>query len=156
MQRRPQEEALQTMAKLFPVLSSVARRMTGGERRFASRLETHLEDDYLCWYDVPVGPAGAHPDFIILHPRRGILILEVKDWRLSSIQAFGKTSVTLVTEKGLKHTLGLLLDGKELTSISTILDRSYAAWWEPEPLWDTGAGPHGRRRLLATAPAAAR
>jgi hypothetical protein len=75
--------------------------MTSGERRFASRLETHLEDDYLCWYDVPVGPAGAHPDFVILHPRRGILILEVKDWRLSGIHAFGKTSVTLITERGL-------------------------------------------------------
>jgi hypothetical protein len=64
------------MAKLFPILSSVARRMTSGERRFAGRLETHLEDDYLCWYDVPVGRSGTHPDFIILHPRRGILIIE--------------------------------------------------------------------------------
>src|SRR5690348_12727700 len=92
---RLREEALR-MAKFFPILSSVARRMTTGERRFADRLETHLEDDYLCWYDVPVGRSGMHPDFIILHPRRGILILEVKDWKLSSIHAFGKASVTLI------------------------------------------------------------
>jgi len=71
------------MAKLFPVLSSI-KGMTSGERRFASRLETHLEDDYLCWYDVPVGPVRAHPDFIILNPRRGILVLEVKDWKSGS------------------------------------------------------------------------
>jgi hypothetical protein len=101
------------MAKLFPVLSSVARKMTSGERRFASRLETHLEDDYLCWYDVPVGRARAHPDFIILHPRRGILILEVKDWKLSSIHAFSKTSVTLITEKGLKHTANPLEQARQ-------------------------------------------
>ena len=40
--------------KLIPSLSSVTGRMTSGERRFAQRLESHLEDDWLCWYDVPV------------------------------------------------------------------------------------------------------
>jgi hypothetical protein len=45
--------------------------MTGGEKRFAQRLEKKLEDDYLLWYDVPIGPANTHPDFIILHPQRG-------------------------------------------------------------------------------------
>jgi hypothetical protein len=29
--------------------------MTSGERRFAERLEDKLEEDYLCWYNVPVG-----------------------------------------------------------------------------------------------------
>jgi hypothetical protein len=127
MERRPQEEALQTMAKLFPVLASVTRRMTSGERRFASRLETHLEDDYLCWYDVPVGRSGTHPDFIILHPRRGILILEVKDWKLSSIHAFGKTSVTLITEKGLKHTANPLEQARQYAqAVKDVLERDKA------------------------------
>ena len=53
--------------------------MTGGEKRFAARLEQKLEDDYLLWYDVAVGSKQLHPDFIILHPLRGLLILEVKD-----------------------------------------------------------------------------
>jgi UvrD-like helicase C-terminal domain/Nuclease-related domain/AAA domain len=60
--------------------------MTQGERRFAERLEQKLEDDYLGWYDVPIGPKQAHPDFVLLHPRRGLLILEVKDWRLDTIR----------------------------------------------------------------------
>lgn len=30
-------------------------RMTPGQRRLAQRLEEKLEDDYLLWYDVPVG-----------------------------------------------------------------------------------------------------
>ena len=32
-----------------------------------------------------MGPRNAHPDFCVMHPRRGILILEVKDWRLGTI-----------------------------------------------------------------------
>jgi hypothetical protein len=69
--------------------------MTAGERRLARRLESHLEDDYLCWYDVPVGPRRMHPDFLVLHPRRGLLVIEVKDWKLDSIRSIDKLSVTL-------------------------------------------------------------
>lgn len=64
--------------------------MTPGERRTAERLEQKLDDDYLVWYDVPVGPKHAHPDFVVLHPRRGLLILEVKDWRLETIRSASK------------------------------------------------------------------
>jgi hypothetical protein len=60
--------------------------MTSGERRLAERLEQKLDDDYLLWYDVPVGPKQSHPDFVVLHPRRGILILETKDWMLETIK----------------------------------------------------------------------
>jgi hypothetical protein len=61
--------------------------MTSGERRLAERLEQKLDDDYLLWYDVPVGPKQTHPDFVVIHPRRGLLILEVKDWRLDTIRS---------------------------------------------------------------------
>ena len=74
------------MAVLIPTLGSCAHRMTAGERRLAERVEKKLDDDYLLWYDVPVGPKQSHPDFVVLHPRRGILILETKDWRLETIQ----------------------------------------------------------------------
>jgi len=73
------------MSTLIP---SIATRKSASpsERRFARLLETKLDDDYLCWYDVPVGPQRLHPDFIILHPSRGIVILEVNDWFLKNIQ----------------------------------------------------------------------
>lgn len=80
-----------------------AARMTPGERRFAQRLESKLEDDYLCWYDVPIGQSMRHPDFVVLHPKRGLLILEVKDWKLDTIQSITKSDVSLLTEKGLKR-----------------------------------------------------
>jgi hypothetical protein len=84
------------MAKLIPSLGSVLSRMTSGERRVAQRLEWLLEDDYLCWYDVAVGPSSAHPDFLVLHPRRGLLVLEVKDWRLETIRRIDKTSAQIL------------------------------------------------------------
>jgi len=78
------------MATLIPAIGTCVSRMTSGERRFAERIEQKLDDDYLAWYDVPVGPKNAHPDFVVLHPRRGLLILEVKDWRLETIRHASK------------------------------------------------------------------
>lgn len=37
---------------------------TPSKRRFARLLEAKLEDDYLCWYNVSIGPSKLHPDFI--------------------------------------------------------------------------------------------
>jgi hypothetical protein len=83
------------MATLIPSIST-CKFDSSGEGRFARLLEAKLEDDYLCWYNVPIGPARHHPDFIILHPQRGILILEVKDWRLSTIQSINSHDATII------------------------------------------------------------
>lgn len=74
--------------------------MTPGERRFAERLEQKLEEDYLCWFDVPIGPANMHPDFVVLHPRRGLIILEVKDWKLDTVIEADRFQVTIRTSTG--------------------------------------------------------
>ena len=76
--------------------------MTPGERRLGERLEQKLEDDYLIWYEPTLGPRALHPDFLVLHPRRGILVLEVKDWRLSTLHSVDKLQVELLTDNGLK------------------------------------------------------
>lgn len=91
------------MAILIPAFSTCAQRMTSGERRLAQRLEDKLEDDYLLWYDVPVGTKRLHPDFILLHPLRGLIVLEVKDWKLTTIQQVNRETVTLLTEAGAKE-----------------------------------------------------
>ena len=89
------------MARLIPARSACLSRMTSGERRFAQRLEDKLEDDYLVWYDVPVGVKQRQPDFVVLHPRRGLLVLEVKDWKLDTLHDLNKYVAELRTERGL-------------------------------------------------------
>ena len=88
------------MAQLIPNINTCLSRMTSGEKRLARRLESFLEDDYLCWFDIPVGRKNRYPDFIILHPSRGILFLEVKDWRLDTIKKISKSRVELLTNNG--------------------------------------------------------
>jgi hypothetical protein len=48
------------MSTLIPSITS-CKFDTPGERRFARLLEAKLEDDYLCWYNVPIGPSRLHP-----------------------------------------------------------------------------------------------
>ncbi|MEG0151153.1 MAG: 3'-5' exonuclease [Comamonas sp.] len=74
------------MAVLIPAFGSCAGRMTHGEKRLAQRLQQKLEDDYWLWWDVPIGPKQTRPDFVLVHPRRGALILETKDWHLETIR----------------------------------------------------------------------
>lgn len=93
------------VATLIPAINSCKPRMTTGERRLGERLEAKLEDDYLLWYDVAIGEQGSHPDFMVLHPRRGILILEVKDWKLETIQSMDRVSATLLLSNGIKRVL---------------------------------------------------
>lgn len=88
------------MTKLIPTLNSCLRKMQAGERRFARRLEQFLENDYLCYYDLPVGKRQRYSDFIILNPRRGLLLLEVKDWKLDTIVDLDPKRVTINTPSG--------------------------------------------------------
>ena len=92
----------QGMATLIPALGSCVSRMTSGERRVAERLEQKLDDDYLLWYDVAVGPKHQHPDFVVMHPRRGILILEVKDFKLSTLISADKQTWEIHGDAGPK------------------------------------------------------
>lgn len=87
--------------------------MWPGERRFAQRLESKLEDDYLLWYDVAIGQAVKHPDFIVLHPQRGLLILEVKDWKRDTIRSATRQSFELLTDAGIKHVINPLEQARQ-------------------------------------------
>jgi hypothetical protein len=90
------------MAEIIPELTKhVQAKMTRGEKRVANRLRELLEDDYLVWFDIPVGKQQRYPDFIILHPSRGLLFLEVKDWKVETLKQINKSEVTLLTPAGL-------------------------------------------------------
>lgn len=76
--------------------------MTPGERRLGQRLESLLEDDYTVWYDIPLGRQRRYPDYIILHPGRGLLFLEVKDWKLDTLKCLTPRDAEIYTQQGLK------------------------------------------------------
>ncbi|MCX7176604.1 MAG: NERD domain-containing protein [Proteobacteria bacterium] len=98
--------------------------MTPGERRFAQRLESKLEGDYICWYDVPIGSSNSHPDFIVLHPRRGLLILEVKDWKPDTIQSISRADAAILTPRGLKNVLNPLEQARQYAhAVLCVLER---------------------------------
>lgn len=100
------------MATLIPAIGTCASRMTSGERRLAERLEHKLEDDYLLWYDVPIGPKQTHPDFVVLHPRRGALILETKDWRLDTIRKATREYFEIIPDGHVKAVMNPLAQAR--------------------------------------------
>ncbi|WP_122301428.1 NERD domain-containing protein/DEAD/DEAH box helicase [Pseudomonas syringae] len=89
------------MALHFPS-HNICRFDTAGERRLAERLEKKLTDDWLCWFNVPVGPKGLRPDFVLMHPQRGLLVLEVKDWKIETIESMTVEHARIRVEGQLK------------------------------------------------------
>ncbi|MBS4097268.1 MAG: NERD domain-containing protein/DEAD/DEAH box helicase [Sulfuricella sp.] len=87
------------MATLIPSLGS-ARFDARGELRLAERLKDFLEDNAWVWHNIPVGPFGRHPDFVVLHPHQGIVVLEVKDWHRDTIVGATSKHVELLTPQG--------------------------------------------------------
>ncbi len=123
------------MATLIPALSTCTSRMTSGERRLAQRLERKLEDDYMLWYDVPVGPKQTHPDFVVIHPRRGVLILEVKDWNLATIQRATRQIWEIIPNGELKVVINPLAQARHCAiQVVNALER--------DPPLVHAAGPH--------------
>ena len=102
------------MATLIPGIGTSAFDSTG-ERRLAERLEQKLDADYLLWHNVPIGPKQTHPDFVVLHPRHGLLVLETKDWHLSTIQ------------RATRQTWDILADGIPKTVINPLAQARHCA-----------------------------
>jgi hypothetical protein len=122
------------MATLIPSISTCVSRMTTGERRFANRLEDKLEDDYLCWYDVSIGERNQHPDFIVFHPSRGLLVLEVKDWRTSTLAGMTKQHALINTDAGTKEVMNPLEQARQyLYAVTNKLER------DPLLVWPSGS-----------------
>jgi Nuclease-related domain/AAA domain len=99
------------MATLIPSIGTSAFD-SAGERRLAERLEQKLDDDYLLWHNVPIGPKQTYPDFVLLHPKRGLLILETKDWHLGTIQNASKQAWEIIGSAGPKVVINPLAQAR--------------------------------------------
>lgn len=71
------------MALMIPVSISNLDGVTDGEIKLFDVLRAFLPDNYYVWYDAMI--KGKRPDFIVVGPDLGIIILEVKDWEIGSI-----------------------------------------------------------------------
>ena len=78
------------MAECIPDrLSSKASR--GEERTFAFLKK--LPDDYLIYYEPNID--NRHPDFIVIAPDLGVIIIEVKGWHLDDIVKGNHSEITV-------------------------------------------------------------
>jgi hypothetical protein len=87
------------MARIFPsTLNNYDFKEPGEERLFT--ILKNLPDDCRVWYEVVLGVRSRKPDFLVLDPKRGIIILEVKDWGKSTIQAASPTEFRIKAAYG--------------------------------------------------------
>lgn len=70
---------------------------TPGERRTFQALADGLAEakSWYVWFDVGLGRSQVHPDFVLIHPDHGLIVLEVKDWSLRRIHRLGKAHVVV-------------------------------------------------------------
>ncbi len=94
-------------------------RVHSGERRVFDALARCLEDDYTVWHNIPIMGSGREPDFVVLHPQRGLLVLEVKDWRRQTIvdanpmhgaAAHADAGIVLLTDHPVAQARGYIID----------------------------------------------
>ncbi len=85
------------MATIIP--SSIPSSATAGEKRL-HRVLQRLPDDCVVYYEPDL--EGRHPDFVILCPTLGILVIEDKNWRLGTIRGGDRHQITIRTTEGLE------------------------------------------------------
>jgi hypothetical protein len=136
---------------LFPQgLSAIDARCTPGERRVLQQLKRCLEDDYLVWHDIPIGPRARQPDFVILSPRWGVLLLEVKDWKRSTLVGGTRDAVELNTERGritVAHPLRQARDG--VLELVDVMKRDNALVHRAGPFAGKLLFPHGHGVVMS-------
>jgi superfamily I DNA/RNA helicase len=67
---------------------------TAGERLLFHTLKTYLPDDYIVYYEPEIH--GKRPDFVIIGPDLGIIVLEVKDYTQNTILQVNKDNWVIV------------------------------------------------------------
>jgi hypothetical protein len=71
-------------------------RASRGEERTFGFLKT-LPDDYLAYYEPNID--NRHPDFIVIAPDLGVIIIEVKGWYLDDIVKGNHSEITIMTDE---------------------------------------------------------
>ncbi|MBD2862497.1 3'-5' exonuclease [Paenibacillus oceani] len=89
------------MAYMVP--ESIPRLATTGERLLFHTLRDHLPDDYVVYYEPEIH--GRRPDFVVIGPDLGLVVLEVKDYTRNTLHALNKDEWVLHTAAGQLETV---------------------------------------------------
>ncbi len=95
------------MAKMYPEDIESFKKTTEGEKRVFRfiREAARPHKDFICWYEPPIGNSGKEPDFIFFGKKRGLLVIEVKDWTSKQIISYNPHQFTIsVSGKPAKRT----------------------------------------------------
>ena len=86
------------MAKIYPDYIEDFKKATDGEKRVFRFLKeaARPHNDFICWYEPPIGKSGKEPDFILLSKKHGLLIIEVKDWTSNQIVSINPYQFTIL------------------------------------------------------------
>ncbi|NGP46763.1 AAA family ATPase [Bacillaceae bacterium SIJ1] len=79
------------MAVTIP--ESIRSSATVGERILFHTLKKYLDDDYIVYYEPDIN--GKRPDFLIIGPYLGLLVLEVKDYTLTTLHCLNQDEWTI-------------------------------------------------------------
>lgn len=86
------------MAVMIP--ETLKGNVTKGERILYNTLRKTLPDDYIVYYEPDI--RGNKPDFVIIGPDIGIIVLEVKDYTRSKLLAANPDEWVILTDSGKK------------------------------------------------------
>ncbi|OSX55445.1 hypothetical protein B7H16_00735 [Anoxybacillus ayderensis] len=89
------------MAYMIP--ETIRSSATAGERLLFRTLKTYLPDDYIVYYEPEI--RGRRPDFVIIGSDLGLVVLEVKDYTLSTLLHLNNDEWTIVSSAGEQATV---------------------------------------------------
>ncbi|XXQ68652.1 3'-5' exonuclease [Neisseriaceae bacterium B1] len=85
------------MATFIPPFNQLNEHLTNAaERNVAKYLHKYLPDDCVVYCNIPIGKKHQYADFLILFPNKGLLCLEVKDWKLETLHSMNKLDCSLM------------------------------------------------------------
>lgn len=87
----------------YTIPETIRSSATAGERLLFRTLKTYLPDDYIVYYEPEI--RGRRPDFVIIGPDLGLVVLEVKDYTLSTLFHLNNDEWTIVNSAGEQATV---------------------------------------------------
>ncbi len=82
----------------FTIPENIRSSATAGERLLFRTLKTYLPDDYIVYYEPDI--QGRRPDFVIIGPDLGIVILEVKDYTKNTLFQINHEEWQIISSSG--------------------------------------------------------